>query len=290
MADWIVLETEGARAEIVPRGAELRRWSVDGIELLWEPDPSVWPAVSPILFPLVGWARDGRIRVDGRSYEMGVHGFAAHEDFDFVESGADFARLSLRDNAETRACYPFGFVLEATYRLAGRALSVALDVRNTGDRDLPYACGLHPGFRWPLTRAARQAHSIVFDRDESPDVPRIAPGGLFSSDTRPAPLQGRALPLFDSVFADEALCFLDANSDCVEYLDGSGARLRIGTSGFRHWAFWSRPPAPFVCIESWTGHGDPVGFNGYLTQKPSMILLAPGATRRHEAVYAFSKA
>jgi hypothetical protein len=39
-------------------------------------------------------------------------------------------------------------------------------------------------------------------------------------------------------------------------------------------------------MEAWTGHSDPVGFTGELIDKPSMRLLAPGATAHH-GVYFF---
>ena len=54
---------------------------------------------------------------------------------------------------------------------------------------------------------------------------------------------------------------------------------------FPHVVLWSRPGAPYLCIESWTGHGDPEGFAGELADKPSMIALAPGAEGRHAMRY-----
>ena len=52
-----------------------------------------------------------------------------------------------------------------------------------------------------------------------------------------------------------------------------------------HFALWSRPGAGFVCLEHWTGHGDPVGFGGDLFAKPSMRVLSPEAKARHAARY-----
>ena len=287
MGDSIKLSSANAQAEISTLGAELRQWRIGGRDLLWTPDEKVWPAVSPILFPIVGWAREGRIQVDGLSYELGVHGFAAQSMFDVERRDADCVRLVLRENVATLARYPFRFELVAEYRLAPDALSITLEIVNPGKGELPYACGLHPGFRWPLG-GKRDDHRIVFDQVERPDVPVIARGGLFAPATRPSTLVGRVLPLSDDVLATEALCFLDARSRGLDYDASDGSRLRVESSAFAHWALWSRPPAPFLCIESWTGHGDPVGFDSELRDKPSMILLAPGERRRHSARYAFS--
>jgi galactose mutarotase-like enzyme len=285
--DSILLRSGAARVEISLKGAELRRWSCAGQELLWEPDAAVWPAAAPLLFPIVGWARDGMIRVAGENYPIGVHGFAAHEMFCVAASGADFCTLHLHDNERTRAQYPFGFRLAVTYRLAGSSMAISAVVRNIGAQTMPYAFGLHPGFRWPLDDAPREAHSIEFERAEDARVPVIAPGGLFAQTKRGVPLSGKSLALNDELLNYEALCFLDARSRRVRFRSGVGCALTVETEGFRHWALWSRPPAPYLCVEAWTGHGDPVGFGGELAEKPSMILLQPGETGVHRAVFSY---
>jgi len=240
----------------------------------------VWPQTAPILFPVVGWTREGRIRHRGESYPLSLHGFAARKDFSVVEEGVDFARLRLDADAETRTLYPFDFRLDAIYRLEETALVWTLEASNRGPEPMPYALGLHPGFRWPLAGSAA-THRFVFDAPERPQVPVIAPGGLFSPDNRAVPLEGRSLAITPELMAQEALCFLDIASRGAVFDNGAGARLRVDLDDFPHLALWARPPAPFLCIEAWTGHGDPVGFAGELADKPSMRLLAPGATARH---------
>ena len=288
-ATRIVLEDGANRAVVAPRGAELVHWSVGGRPLTWQPDPAVWPAVSPVLFPVVGWARDGAVRIDGRTHPMPVHGFAAGLDFEVAGTDGRAAELRLRDSAATAAHYPFRFELTVRYRLEGPSLSVAFAVENRDGRAMPYALGIHPGFRWPLSGDERAGHSIAFELAEEPSVPVIAPGGLFSNERRPVPLDGGRLALSDAVLAQEALCFLGVRSRGLRYRAPDGSALRIEWDGFPHCAIWSRPPAPFVSIENWTGHGDPVGFTGELSEKPSMRLLAPGGIGRHAVRYTFEE-
>jgi galactose mutarotase-like enzyme len=147
---------------------------------------------------------------------------------------------------------------------------------------MPYAIGFHPAFRWPLGRGNRPDHAVIFDAPESSSVPVIAAGGLLSNETRRIPLRDRRLELTDELFASDALCFLNANSGafCFSGLP-QGPSIRLETSDFPHLALWSRPGAPFISMEAWTGHSDPVGFTGELIDKPSMRLLAPGATAHH---------
>jgi len=283
----LLLRRGEATATISPLGADWRAWRVGGDELLWTPDPNFWDATSPVLFPVCGWTRDGVARVDGVIYPLGLHGFARAEPFEVEASGADFARLVLRDNARTRAQYPFAFELRLEYRLMASTLEVAATVRNTGARAMPYAFGLHPGFRWPFAGGDKSDYRVVFDRPERPEVPVIVPGGLFSAARRPVAFaDARTLPLDDATFAREALCFLNAASAGLSFVGPGGRALRVEMENFPYIVLWSRPGAPYLCIESWTGHGDPEGFNGDLAEKPSMIALAPGAEGRHALRYA----
>jgi galactose mutarotase-like enzyme len=283
----ITLVHGDARASIALSGAEARSWRIGPRELLWSPEPAFWNEVSPILYPVVGWTRNGEERVDGRAYPLALHGFARFETFAVESSTADFARLTLVDNERTRAIYPFAFSLALEYRLAADALAVAIEVANPGERPAPYACGLHPGFRWPLGEAGREGAFVRFDQPERAAVPRIAPGGLVRDEWRPVPLNGRDLPLSDALFAHDALCFLNCASRSLAFVDASGASITMEYESFSHAALWTRPGAPFLCLEAWTGYSDPEGFEGELFDKPGMRALAPGKSARHEARFIF---
>jgi galactose mutarotase-like enzyme len=218
---------------------------------------------------------------------MPVHGFAASSRFTLTRLDEAGATARLTADEATRAHYPFDFIFEAIYRLTATELTVDLAVTNAGASAMPYACGLHPGFAWPFAGGGRAAHRIVFAEAEDPFTPEIAPGGLFAPTRRRAPLEDRVLALTEETFAREALCFLDARSDSLRF-EGPGGAIVVTRAGFPHWALWSRPGAPFVCVEAWTGHGDPVGFAGELAEAPSMLSLPPGATARHGASFRFA--
>ena len=275
-----------AGAEIALHGAEARAWRVGGRDLLWPGDRAIWPQISPILFPVVGWTRDGA-RVGGRHYALGLHGFAASQSFVVDAAAADFARLTLADNAETRAVYPFAFRLAVEYRLTADALAMTLEVANAGPSPMPYACGLHPGFRWPFAGGPREGAVVRFEKPERAEVPVVAPGGLLSARMRAIPLEGSVLPLSDALFAGDALCFLDPASRSLRFEQPGGPAIAMDFPGFDHAALWMRPGAPFLCLDAWTGCSDPEGFAGDLFEKPSMRVLAPDAQARHEARYRF---
>jgi galactose mutarotase-like enzyme len=281
----ILLQSEEAEAAIALHGAEPRRWRVAGQDLLWQADPRWWPKTSPILFPVVGRVRGGVVRVDGAAYPMPLHGFAAASGFRVAEQSASEVRLLLADDAASRASFPFAFALSVTYRLQGRSLSARFQLRNPGPLPLPYALGLHPGFIWSPQDAAAEAHGIDFAQPERPEVPEITPDGFFTDRSRAVPLQGRRLPLSPALFAAEALCFLHARSRALRFCNGARGSIDVSQEGFPHLALWTRPGAPFLCVESWTGHGDPEDFTGELQDKPSMLLLPPGEVAEHAVCY-----
>ena len=277
------LASGDARLVLARLGAEARAWSVGGIDLLWPGDAAIWPEISPILFPIVGWLRDGA-RVDGIRYGLGLHGFARRLTFAVERQMRDSVRFVARDDQTTRIVYPFIFALAVEYRLSEDALEIVLEVKNTGFKPMPYACGLHPGFKWPLGSAARKGARVRFTEAERPEVPVIAPGGLFSAEMRPIPLDGRVLPLDDELFSREALCFLNVASRRLSFEQADGSGVEMTLDGFPHIALWSRPGAPFLSLEAWTGYGDPQDFAGDLYEKPSMRVLAPGESARHAAL------
>lgn len=285
MSAWIEIASGESSARIALRGAELKSWRVGEGELIWPGDGQYWADSAPILFPIVGWTRDGVV-VDGQRYPLGLHGFARSEDFTLVEHAGSRARLRLTANETTRALYPFDFIFDVEYRLENNMLHIILHVRNEDSAALAFAWGLHPGFVWPLP-GARGPHVVRFDAAERAEVPVIAPGGLFSSRCRTVPLRDRELDLTPELF-DEALCFLDAKSSGLEFAAAEGGpSLRMELENFPHIALWSRNVngigAPFLCLEAWTGHGDPEGFSGDIFAKPSMRTLAPGETARSAA-------
>ncbi len=275
------------RADVAPLGAELRAWSVEGTPLLWSPVPAIWPDTAPILFPVVGWTRGAGVTVDGRRYPLGLHGFARAMPFAVVERAPSRVRLRLTSSVDTRTLYPYDWTLDVAIALAGPALSTRVTVRNDGDRPMPYAVGLHPGFRWPFAGGDPDDYAIDFAEPENPSVPVISPDGLFTRRTRHVPMAGRHLPLSNALMGGEALCFLDARSPRVRFAHRCGAAIDVALEDFPHVALWSRPAGRFLCVEAWTGHGDFVDAHGDLAAKPSMRHLPPGASGRHAATYTF---
>lgn len=282
MADRIAIAGGGLSAAIDPLGAELVSLrDAAGRELMTHADPAFWSGHAPLLFPIVGRLAGDALRIDGRAYPMRQHGFARRSDFAIVSSQADRAVLRLVDTAETRAAYPFAFRLDVAYALAGGdagpELAIAVTIANPGDTPLPASFGFHPAFAWPLPFGRPRAeHRILFDRDEPAPPLRLADGLV--AGPRPSPLAGRALPLDDALFADDALVWTGLASRRFVYGADAGPQIVIAADA-PDLGIWTKPGARFVCIEPWHGHADPAGFDGDFRDKPGVFLVPPGGER-----------
>lgn len=283
------LESGAASAEISLTGAEPLSWRVGGRELLWHGDPAHWDRRAPLLFPVVGASAGGRVRIGHQHYPMPRHGFARDARFAIRERTADSVRLQLTETEASWTHYPFRFVLDVSAVLTGTALAMAVEVRNADTSDMPYAFGFHPAFPWPFDGGAPGDYAVVFEVPERPEVPEITADGLMAARTRPVPCDGARLPLDPALFR-EALCFLDAHSELVRFVAPSGAAIGLTVENMPHLALWTKPGAPFLSLEAWTGHADPEGFEGELFERPSIILLPSGHVMRHLATLSWHEA
>lgn len=266
-------------AVIKADGAELCSLrGAGGTELLWQAG-SVWPRHAPVLFPIVGRLKDDRLLHDGTSYPLTQHGFARDRRFTWEEHGPLRCRLSLTDDSETRARYPFAFQLDIDYALEENSLTVKYLLSNPGDAELPASLGAHPAFRWPLADGIpKDAHELEFDADEPAPVSRLA-NGLLGEDDLPTPIEGRRLRLNDALFAEDALILKHPASRSVRYTAPGAPVIEVSWTGFEQLGLWSKGHGDFLCIEPWHGFASPVGFDGDFSEKPSLLHIPPGETR-----------
>ncbi len=270
--DLISLASEQLSCTIDPLGAELQRLSsANGREWLWDGDPAFWSGRAPILFPIVGMLADGEYRWQGRTYALEKHGFARRRRFTTIERSPATTTLRLSADEATRRAYPFEFELDLRFALAAD-LVITATVRNHGAEPMPFSFGFHPALRWPQRGGAH----LLFDEQEAGPVWRVNEDGLIDR-AGPLPGDGRTLPLDDALFADDAMILRDVASRGVMFASGD-QRIRIAWDNLPDLGLWTKPGAPFLCIEPWAGYNDPAGFAGDLSDKPGIVMLAPGSS------------
>jgi len=277
----IAIRSSALSVEIAPLGAELQSIrDTAGRDYLHD-GASFWTGRAPLLFPIVGSLKNDRHTVGGTAYTLPRHGFARRCQFRAIETSLDRALFRLTDSEETRAGYPYKFQLDAAYSLCGAKLSTTMTVRNTDTRPIPVAFGFHPAFRWPLPGAgAKLDQAIDFALDEPGPLTRLNAEGLIACE-RPSPVKGRRLALADELFGDDALIFLSLNSRSLRFGPAGGASpaLKIDFESMPHLGIWTKPGAPFLCIEPWSGYASPDRFSGPLSEKPGSLNLAPGEAK-----------
>jgi len=278
---WIALSSAELSAEVNPLGAQLSVLrDADGRELLWNGDPAVWAGRAPILFPIVGTLAGGSYRLGPRTYPLPRHGFARGRQFDVVAATSSKATFRLNADEATLQLYPFRFQLDVDFALNGATLTVTSSVRNVGQEEMPASIGYHPGFRWPLPYGEpRAAHFIEFADDEGSSIRRLDANGLLSPERHPTPVSQRRLALDDALFKDDVVIFDEIRSRSVSYGAAKGPRIRVSYPDAHYLGVWTKPGAPFICIEPWQGIADEAGFSGDFRTKLGVFTLAPGAAQ-----------
>ena len=260
----------------------------DGLEYIWQGDPAFWSGQNPVLFPIVGSLKDGRVDIGGKTCEMGRHGFARGSEFAPVEQGEDFVTLELRESGETLARYPFPFSLKITHRLLEDGFSTALTVKNTGAAPMPFCVGAHTAIRCPLQPGERfEDYELLFDEPERADSHLLRPQGIILHDGRRPMLDGSRMALDYRTFEEmDTVIFSMLRSGKVSLLHReTGQGVQLDFHEFPMVAFWTKPGAPYLCMEPWQGCAAWDNESGKFEDKPFCVTLEPG--REKSLTYAF---
>ena len=99
-------------AKINSLGAELTSVkSRDGYEYIWQGED--WRGHAPVLFPLCGRLLGGKYKYDGKTYNMGCHGFFPTSTPSVLKHTENSLTFLLKDDENTFACYPFNFEISS---------------------------------------------------------------------------------------------------------------------------------------------------------------------------------
>ncbi|MBQ8850099.1 MAG: aldose 1-epimerase family protein [Clostridia bacterium] len=251
------LKNEFLTVQLSDKGAEIVSVkSADGCEYIWQGDAKYWAGQAPLMFPICGRLFGGKYTYDGTDYEMTIHGFARHSVFSSEKTCENRIRFTLTENAETLAVYPFKFELSVEYCLSDKTLFGGITVKNTDEKVLPFAVGLHPGFNVPLSEGGFEDCYIEFSEPCSPDKIGLSDTCFLTGKNEAFYLEGgKRLSLRHSLFDNDAI-FLARN--CTEVClrsEKSDRYVRFTAEDFPYLGLWHAPrtDAPYVCIEPWCG-------------------------------------
>lgn len=283
----IELKKRGLRAAARILGGELVSLKDgNGQEYIWEGAPAFWAGQNPVLFPIVGSLKDGKVDIGGKICEMGRHGFARGMEFTPVEQGEDFVTLELRENEETLKCYPFPFSLKVTHRLLEDGFATTFSVTNTGSAPIPFCVGGHTAIRIPEGDRFED-YELVFDTPEQADSHLLNAQGVIRHDGRKPMLDGSRIALDYDTFAEmDTIIFSMLRSGNVSLVhQETGRGVRLDFHEFPMVAFWTKPGAPFLCLEPWQGCAAWDNESGKFEDKPFCTVLRPESEK--DLTYSF---
>ncbi len=276
------LKNKSLKTIVNPIGAELSSLTHNGSELIWQGDDKFWSGRAPILFPIVGALKDGKMTHLGQQYEMPRHGIARRATFNCVDHSDTELLMSLQASNSSRLQYPWNFELQVHYTLNESSLEVRYTVINHDNTDLLFTIGSHPAFALEISDAYQfNDYAIVFDQPETFATFPLTTDGLLETNTTPIQTSDNRIILTDEIFSNDALVFRDINSTRLSLQRNNSTLLTVDTGKAPHLGIWSKPGAPFVCIEPWLGTSDFVDASGEFADKPDLTTLAPNQQFSH---------
>ena len=279
------IKNERLSVTIAAHGAELSSIydKANDRELVWQADPAFWNRHAPVLFPNVGKYYGGHFTYNGTDYPMGQHGFARDTEFEQAASGENFETYRLCADEESKKVYPFDFVLEITHRLNGNRLTVEWNVKNTDNKEMYFTIGGHPAFNVNvLPDTDFEDYSLVFKEgtEKLSYVLLDAESGTAIGDkVYELELTDSKYALKKDMFDKDALVFDGGQIEWAALaLPDGKPYIALESKGFPNFGIWSKPGAPYVCLEPWCGRCDNKGFEGEISEKPGIIALKAGET------------
>ncbi len=267
-------------------GGELLSFKLEGIEKIHQGEEArddngkvYWKRHAPVLFPIVGKLKRNQTIINGRTYEILQHGFARDMEFEPVTKLDNFHSYVLKSNKYTMARYPFDFELYNTYRQEENKLIFIYKVINTGNSNMPIGLGSHPAFKIDQDDLKRGNYYLEFAEEETRTHFLYLIDGLVGTEYAKNILEGnRRISLNEHTFDNDAIIVKGIQNKKIS-LKNSRTRKTVLTMDFNGWPYlgiWSKPGAPFICLEPWMSTADRINSTNVFAKKPDMITLTPG--------------
>jgi galactose mutarotase-like enzyme len=260
-------------ASIETLGAELTELArIGGQNVLWQKDDVHWNRVAPNLFPIVGRLKNDSYMIQGKQYSMTQHGFARDRLF-MIEAQTDVSvTLLLTSDDTTCERYPFSFEFRVTFTLVDNGIQIEYSVKNSGQRDLPFSVGGHPGF-------ALSDHLSNYELrfPEPLNIERHLLDGSYLSGRTETMHIDVALTLSNELFKRDAIVFIEPPfKELTLAHKEKGTLLKVSSDHWEALGIWTKTGAPFLCIEPWWGYADRTDASGDLYCKSGIHHLKPG--------------
>ncbi|MFI3208000.1 MAG: aldose 1-epimerase family protein [Eubacteriales bacterium] len=239
------------------KGAEIQSITdKDGMEYLWQGDAAYWKGQAPNLFPFIGRLTEGQYSVANENYKMPNHGFMKLSEFQVKEQKEDKIVFSLNSNEVTKEQYPFDFEVCVVYQLEGKKIGISYVVENTGDTNMYFAIGGHPGFNIPLDEAVCfEDYYLEFSAVSNPKLIGLSDDCYVTGNDVPYALKDdNKILMQHNLFDRDAIVLKEMCKEVTLKSDKGNRQVTVTYPDMNYLGIWHMPKtdAPYVCIEPWT--------------------------------------
>lgn len=256
-------------------GGELKSLTCNGTEYIWPGDSRFWAGSAPVLFPVCSGLLNDTYYLDGKAYKMQKHGYARFCEFEVEEHTDRSVTFLLRSDEESKKCYPFDYALRITYTLEGKRLQVRYAVENRSADTMYFSIGSHEGYYCP---EGIEEYDVILPAPETLDS-SVLEGPVLGKQTCRILTNNDTLALKYDYFAVDALVFknMKARSVILRHRNNERA-VQVSFPDRDYFLLWTKPGAPYICLEPWSGISDSVDCDQNLKTKEGILSVAPGET------------
>ncbi|MBV2195900.1 MAG: aldose 1-epimerase family protein [Flavobacterium sp.] len=265
----ITIYNHQIKATINTLGAELIQLEKKNQDYIWTIDETYWNKTSPILFPIVGRLKNDAYTIEGKTYELPRHGFARNFEFKVEHQTENAVVFLLTENSETLKQYPFQFDLRLKYEIIENSLKMNYSIINKSQETMPFSIGAHPAF---AIDGLFSDYTLDFNQSEN-FISYELEKEQFNNSFKKIPSENGKINLDYALFEKDALVFKHLKSNTLTLLRKNQPYISVEFKGFPYLGIWTKPNAPFLCIEPWCGLADNINHNGNIYQKEGIQLL-----------------
>ncbi len=274
----ITISNHQLKVTINTLGAELIQLEKDNQNYIWTIDEKYWNKTSPILFPIVGRLKNDSYSIEDKNYELPRHGFARNFEFEIEHKTENAVVLLLTENQETLKQYPFQFELRLKYEIIENSLKLNYSIINKSQEIMPFSIGAHPAF---AIDGLFSDYTLDFNQSED-FISHELEKEQFNNSSKKIPSENGKINLDYALFEKDALVFKHLKSDTLTLLKKNQPYLSVKFKDFPYLGIWTKPNAPFLCIEPWCGLADNANHNGNIFEKEGIQLLDNNAEFQRE--------
>ena len=263
-------------AEFNEFGAELKSLKKGKEEYIYGGDSKFWNESSPVLFPICSALKDDTYYIDGKKYKMDKHGFAKNMLFSVEEKSKNQVTFLLLDNADTLKIYPYKFEFRIRYTLRENKLDVEYIIKNTNDNEMFFSVGAHEGYSCP---EGIEDYDILLPSKQTLKSNILSGPDTLGYEQMEILNDSNVLPLKNEYFTDDALIFLNIPFDNLILKNRNTEKaIKITFKDFPYLLIWTKPLAPYICVEPWCGITDRLGTNQDFKTKEGIEKLSSNST------------